>query len=70
MGYFRPEDSLACVCRCVACGVTLKVNPNLCPSLRVNGVRQPICRACHALWNQIHRPGLEPLPIKEGAYYD
>ncbi len=67
---FKPDGYLICICNCIGCGANLAVNPDLCPSLRVNGVREPICRACHARWNQIHRPGLEPLPIKEGAYYD
>ena len=55
---------------CVACGVTITFNPERVPSLRVNGSREPLCRGCHARWNEIHRlaHGLEPLPIPEGAY--
>jgi len=53
---------------CVACETQLTFNPDRVPSLRVNGVREPLCRGCHAEWNKIHRPGQEPLAIHEDAY--
>lgn len=55
---------------CVACRATITFNPTWVPSIRVNGSREPLCPACHARWNQIHRvsKGLEPLPIHPEAY--
>ena len=58
------------LCDCVACFKPIMCNPNLVPSLRVKGVKQPICRKCAERWNTIHRTsnGLEPVPIEDGAY--
>jgi hypothetical protein len=44
-------------------------NPNLVPSLRVEGVRQPICEECVERANpeRIKR-GLEPITVLPGAY--
>lgn len=55
---------------CCACGSRISFNPDKVPSLRVNGVREPICRACFEQWNQIHRTskGLDPLPLAPDAY--
>ena len=49
-------------CDCVGCGASMIAHPNRCPSLRVEGKRQPICRGCFDRWNVIHRTskGLEP----------
>lgn len=58
------------VASCAACGVTIMCNPNMVPSLRVAGVREPICRGCFDRWNEIHRvsKGLEPVEPQAGAY--
>lgn len=55
---------------CCACGTGIAFNPNKVPSLRVNGVREPICRACFEQWNQIHRTskGLDPVELSPDAY--
>lgn len=55
---------------CVNCHVPLAINPTYCPSLRINGERQPLCPSCFAKWNEIHRTskGLEPLPLHPQAY--
>ena len=55
---------------CVACGAFLAFNPTHCPSIRVEGSREPLCRECHARWNAIHRTakGLDPLPLHPQAY--
>jgi hypothetical protein len=55
---------------CVACAVPLCFNPHHVPSLRVNGVREPLCIVCFNRWNEIHRvaKGLEPLPLHPDAY--
>jgi len=55
---------------CLTCEAPIAVNPDLCPSLRVDGERCPICRACFDKWNQIHRTskGLDPVPLHPDAY--
>jgi len=55
---------------CYGCGAPLQFNPNKVPSIRVNGEKQPLCRACFDRWNQIHRvsQGLEPIPLDPQAY--
>ena len=55
---------------CAGCDAVITYNPHHVPSLPVNGVREPICRSCHGVWNEIHRTskGLDPLPIHPDAY--
>jgi len=55
---------------CIGCGVGFCCNPNHVPSIRVNGNREPICKACYNRWNQIHRinEGLDPIPLHPDAY--
>jgi len=55
---------------CVACSAPISCNPDFCPSIRVNGQREPICRACFDKWNQIHRidKGLDPIALHPEAY--
>jgi Fe-S-cluster-containing dehydrogenase component len=55
---------------CAGCGATMQCNPYKVPSLRVTGVKEPICRHCFDRWNQIHRidKGLEPVALQAGAY--
>lgn len=55
---------------CAGCGEPITANPVFCPSIRVNGERQAICKSCHARWNEIHRTskGLEPVPLHPKAY--
>jgi len=55
---------------CVSCGAHIAYNPNYVPSIRVEGEKQAVCRACFDRWNDIHRvsKGLEPLPIHPEAY--
>jgi len=48
---------------CCACHATITFNPNLVPSIRVNGSREPLCPACHARWNEIHRTGKGLTPV-------
>ncbi len=56
--------------QCVACGALITFNPHHVPSIRVNGSREPLCPACFARWNEIHRTskGLEPLPLHPDAF--
>ena len=56
---------------CAACGAFIGVNPNRCPSIRVDGgEKQPICEGCFKRWNEIHRvsKGLEPVSLDPEAY--
>lgn len=63
---------------CAACGAICCPHPNKAPSIRLNdqgqpdpnGLRRPICEDCFNKWNQHHRinKGLEPIPLKPGAY--
>jgi len=55
---------------CCSCGCRLSFNADKVPSLRLNGVREPLCAGCFGKWNEIHRvsKGLEPLPLNPDAY--
>ena len=55
---------------CVACQrLIFNFHPNKVPSLRVNGVRQPVCRECIERVNPMRAAnGLEPITIPPGAY--
>lgn len=55
---------------CAACGRTITYNPVAVPSIRVNGVKEPLCRPCANLWNKLHRidKGLPAIPILPDAY--
>ena len=55
---------------CVSCRTPIAFNPDYVPSIRVNGEREPLCRACHARWNDLHRTskGLEPFALSPRAY--
>jgi hypothetical protein len=55
---------------CAGCGAPLICNPVRVPSIRVNGQREAICKACFDKWNVIHRTskGLQPEPLHPDAY--
>ena len=54
---------------CIGCGHIFGFNPMRVPSVRVNGVREPICLACVTLANEKRKElGLEPFVIKPDAY--
>jgi len=54
---------------CLTCGKIFSFNPNKVPSLRVNGVREPICETCITLANkERERMGNAPHPIHPEAY--
>lgn len=63
-------DYMFVLAACVNCRATITINPERCPSLRVNGEREPLCRVCFDKWNVIHRTskGLAPEPIHPDAY--
>lgn len=55
---------------CIGCGSLFGCNPNRVPSIRVNEIKEPLCRACFERWNRIHRTakGLKPVPLHPEAY--
>ena len=55
---------------CINCNAPLTFNPARVPSIRVNGSREPLCKACFERWNEIHRTskGLEPVQLHPEAY--
>jgi len=54
---------------CAACHKPFTFNPHLVPSVRVNGVREPICRNCINIANQRRQAaGVELIQILPGAY--
>lgn len=59
-----------CMGSCINCKRTITFNPNKVPSIRVAGEREPLCEACFAKWNEIHRTskGLDPVPLHPDAY--
>jgi hypothetical protein len=54
---------------CVGCGNLFGFNPERVPSIRVDGVRQPVCRTCFDR-RQAHRRanGLPEESLLPGAY--
>ena len=54
-------------CNCIACSAFITINPTYCPSLTVNGKKEPICRVCFKKWNEVHRPN-NPIELHPEAY--
>jgi len=54
---------------CYGCKRPFSFHPNLVPSLRINGVREPFCQSCLDKANPVRiENGLEPLVALPGAY--
>ena len=54
---------------CLGCKRPFSFNPNLVPSHRVNGVKEPVCRDCIERANPVRKKkGLAPLTYAPGAY--
>lgn len=54
---------------CVCCGLPFSFNPHRVPSVRVDGVREPICRVCVERANPLRvAKGLDPIIIFEDSY--
>jgi hypothetical protein len=54
---------------CYSCKRLIAYNPDLVPSIRINGVREPVCRACIQQANPVRiAKGLQPITISPGAY--
>lgn len=50
---------------CIACKSPVSFNPHKVPSIRVNGVKEPLCRSCAERWSVIHKT---PVPFLDEAY--
>lgn len=59
-----------CLGTCINCAKSISFNPRRVPSIKVDGVKEPLCAECCAKWNEIHRvsKGLEPIPPHKDAY--
>ncbi len=54
---------------CAACHQSFAYNPLRVPSIRINGVKEPLCRGCVLEWNtRMVKAGKEPHPIPDDAY--
>lgn len=54
---------------CYGCKRVFSFHPNKVPSIRVNGVREPICESCVRIANPRRiANGLPPIEILPGAY--
>jgi hypothetical protein len=54
---------------CAACHKAISFNPHYVPSIRVNGVREPVCKACIDAANPARiANGLEPFTVHPNAY--
>lgn len=63
MGY------VTCFAPCACCGRAFPFNPLAVPSIRVNGVKEPVCEGCMTRANaQREAAGLPPHPIRPDAY--
>ena len=63
MGY------VLCTSRCFSCGNLFSYNPNLVPSLTINGEREPFCLSCVEAANPTRiKNGLAPIVPAAGAY--
>jgi len=63
MGY------ISIIGQCYSCGKPFHFHPNLVPSLRINGVREPICKDCVDRANPIRKKkGLPEITYEPDAY--
>jgi hypothetical protein len=63
MGY------MFCTGSCVVCHRLFTFNPELVPSVVVDGTREPICRPCVERANPLRKAkGLPEIPVMRGAY--
>lgn len=54
---------------CFGCGAVFSYNPVRVPSIRINGSREPVCRACVERVNPMRvKNGLEPIVVLPDAY--
>ena len=60
---------VTCASRCYSCGNLFNYNPNLVPSITIDGERQPFCLNCVEAANPVRiQNGLLPIVPLPGAY--
>lgn len=60
-----------CMGPCFGCGRMFTFHPDKVPSIEVEGVKQPICRACVERVNPVREEhGLAPIVPLPNAYWD
>lgn len=60
---------MMCHGNCVNCGNLFSFNPDTVPSVRVKGLREPICKPCVDWANAIRQErGLPLIPIMRDSY--
>lgn len=60
---------MTCMAECVGCRNVFSFNPDLVPSIMINGFKEPICKNCIKRINpQRIANGLEPIVPLPGAY--
>lgn len=63
------EGYVFCLGPCFCCARSFTFNPDLVPSFRFNGNREPICRSCVERVNPERRKrGLDEIKVLPGAY--
>lgn len=63
MGYYIAMGN------CITCNQFFEFNPDKVPSIRVNGVREPVCQSCVEIINTRRKAeGLEPITPLPDAY--
>jgi len=54
---------------CINCKRQFTFSPSKVPSIRVNGIREPVCKTCILQANILRKEkGMDPFSITEGAY--
>lgn len=60
---------VTCMAPCIGCKRLFSFNPNLVPSITIEGVREPICQSCVDIANPKRiANGLAPIVPLPGAY--
>lgn len=49
------------IATCAACWRVFSCNPRTVPSIRVDGVREPLCETCARNWNTLHPDRARPI---------
>lgn len=65
-----PENGYCiAVVPCINCGRSFGCNPVKVPSVRINGIREPLCELCVDAYNERRlAAGLEAFPVPADAY--
>jgi hypothetical protein len=46
---------------CAACHQLVSFNPHWVPSIRVHGLKEPLCQRCAERWNDLHPEPAQPI---------